>query len=500
MKPILTSIAASSLLAALAIAQPPPHYTVTDLGTLGGKYSFALGINSAGWVTGGAATSTQTGGLNQTAFLWYGAGPLIDLGTLGGPACPACNSSGGGPNGSGEVAITSETSETDPNGEDFCEFGTHRQCLGAIWKNGTMTALPTLPGGNNANAFGLNNRGQVVGFAENGTRDSTCLTGGTPFQVIQFEAVIWEPNGEVRELPPLKGDTVGFAFGINDSGQVVGSSGLCSNTAIPTSPNAPHAVLWEKDGSAIDLGNLGGTGNIASSVNNRGEVVGGAQSSKDGTGHPFLWTKETGMQDLGTFPGAVVTVPPCCNTINDRGQVVGFSIDGSGNMRAFLWQPAETTATASAPNTCPALTGTLMDLNTLIPADSGWYLQAAESINDAGEIVGNGLINGDFHVHAFLATPAPAPPTKASAAPKNATVTARQFTLDGTASISADGKPLSYLWSIPQGSPSAAILQGTTATPTVQFVAPGVYMFQLTVRDSIGTSASDVATVNFQGH
>ena len=45
----------------------------------------------------------------------------------------------------------------------------------------------------------------------------------------------------------------------------------------------------------------------------------------------------------------------------------------------------------------------LMDLNTLIPADSGWYLQAANSINDEGEITGFGLINGN--VHAFLATP-----------------------------------------------------------------------------------------------
>ena len=168
----------------------------------------------------------------------------------------------------------------------------------------------------------------------------------------------WDADGEIRELPPLKGDTVGFAFGINDVGQVVGSSGLCSNTSIPPAPNGPHAVLWDKDGSPTDLGNLGGTDNIANAVNNRGDVVGSAVSGTDGTVHGFLWTKGKGMQDIGAFPGAFATFAPCCKTINDRGE---------------------------------------------IPANSGWYLQFTASINNAGEIAGQGTINGE--VHAFLLTP-----------------------------------------------------------------------------------------------
>ena len=93
------------------------------------------------------------------------------------------------------------------------------------------------------------------------------------------------------------------------------------------------------------------------------------------------------MQDLGAFPGAVVTVAPCCHTINYRGEVVGFSIDGTTfNSRALIWQ-------GKVP----------VDLNTLIPKNSPWYLQSALSINDAGEIVGYGSINGN--VHAFLAVP-----------------------------------------------------------------------------------------------
>jgi probable HAF family extracellular repeat protein len=271
----------------------------------------------------------------------------------------------------------------DPNGEDFCEYGTHRQCLGAIWKNGTLIALPNLTGGNNANAFALNDQGQVAGFAENGTPDGTCAT---PFQVRRFEAVIWGRDDNIRGLPPLKGDTVGFAFGINDIGQVIGASGLCANTTIPPNPSGAHAVLWE-NGTPTDLGNLGGTSTVASSINNRGQVVGGAQSAADGTTHAFLWSRNTGMLDLGAFPGAIATVAPCCNTINDRGTVVGFAIDGTDfSSRALIWVDKK-----------------MMDLNTLITANSGWYLQGALSINDAGEITGYGTIGGE--VHAFLARP-----------------------------------------------------------------------------------------------
>jgi probable HAF family extracellular repeat protein len=389
---VLTRITGAALFAALAMqaqimAQQEhkrehfSHYRVKDLGTLaGGTLSQAFGMNNRGHV-GGAATVSNG---NLHAFLWTKHTGMQDLGTLGGP-----NSEAGPVNQSDEVAILSETFHKDLNNEDFCGFGTHLQCLGAIWENGVLTSLPTLAGPNaNAQAYDLNNRGQVVGLSEIERKDKKgCLT---PFQVFDFEAVIWEPNGEIRELPPLrsKGDTVGFAFGINEHGQAVGTSGLCSNTSVPPSPptNAPHAVLWESDGSPKDLGTLGGTmGNVATSINNRGEVVGTSQS-KDGTLHPFLWTKETGIQDLGAFPGAVATVAPCCNTINNKGEVVGFSIDAHSSFRALVWHDKRP-----------------IDLNRLIPKGSPWYLQAAESINDAGEITGYGTIQGE--THAFLAIP-----------------------------------------------------------------------------------------------
>lgn len=381
---VVASLATVAAPAAQSPACAMPRYSVTDLGVLGkGTNAAAFDMNQTGWVAG---SSNLVPNGPQKSFLWYGAGPLVDLGTLGGP-----NSGADGPNLYGEAAVGSEITKSDPDHEDFCAYGTHLQCLGAIWRYGKLTALRNLHGGRNGNAFGVNNLGQVVGWTENGVRDSTCVKA-TPFQVFRFEAVRWEPNGEVHELPPLKGDTVAFGMGINDLGQAVGSSGTCSTQGLPpANVNGLHAVLWESNGTPIYLGTLGDANNKmsnnASSINDLGQVVGTSQFT-DGTVHSFLWTKRTGMNDIGTLPGAFATVAGCCRTVNNVGEVVGFSIDANGST-AFLWKD-----------------GKIKDLNTLIPANSHLRLLAAYSINDVGEIAGQGCVMpACTELHAFRATP-----------------------------------------------------------------------------------------------
>jgi probable HAF family extracellular repeat protein len=265
--------------------------------------------------------------------------------------------------------------------EDFCGFGNHLVCLGALW-NGVMTPLPTL-GGNNAMALLSNNRGQIIGVAENGTHDAACPAP----QLLDFEATVWGPGkGEVQGLPPLPGDTVGFALGINERGQVVGSSGNCANTVVTAVGLfvGQHAVLWD-DGSVTSLGGLGGTMGKAGAINDRGEVAGFSSLPGDSSVHSFLWTKQTGMQDLGTLGSDYLGDPA---GINNNTQLVGGSCDMSGNCRAFFWEKNE-----------------LSDLNDLISPDSPLYLIYALGINDAGEIVGFAMQKSTGDIHAYAAHP-----------------------------------------------------------------------------------------------
>ena len=309
---------------------------------------------------------------------------MTDLGTLGGP-----NSSVGEPvkDDKGLVAGTAQINEIDPFGEYWGAgfFCTAENCqgwqnleLGFLWKNGVMTALPTL-GGNNGEAFGVNNRGQAVGLAETATQDPSCI----PPQVLDFEAVIWGPKpGQVETLPLLPGDSSGAALAINDKGQVVGLSGSCS---VPTS-FAPgvHAVLWEK-GTVTYLGGFGGAmNNSGTGINNRGQIVGLSDLPGDTTTHAFWWENGT-MIDLGTLPGDFSST---AFDVNEKGQVVGFSCDINFNCRAFLWEE-----------------GVMTDLNTLVAPGSSLYLTLGGGINDRGEIAGTAFDPNTGESPAFLAIP-----------------------------------------------------------------------------------------------
>jgi probable HAF family extracellular repeat protein len=373
MKLIVPSIAASSLLAALAIAQPA-RYTVKDLGPVGGPPGQPYFITDNGLVSGAAGMPNGT----MHAVLWY-KGLKIEIGTpgLGGP-----NSAAFGVNERGQAVGEAETS--DPNDEDFCGFNAYgfpsaTTCLPFLWQYGVMTKLPTL-GGANGVANMINNRGEVVGFAEDQTKDPGC-------PVFQFKPVIWK-NGKIQPLPTYPGDPDGAALGINDNGQVVGVSGPCAafNPNLGLYLSDSHALLWQ-DGTVTDLGNLGGDGgfggNHACAINNQGQVVGHSDLTGDTTFHAYLWTKETGMKDLETLQGDFASV---AIGINDRGEVVGASLAANFNPRAFLWK-----------------NGVMTDLNTLIPANSALHLLVAQSINSSGGIVGLAVTSAG-EAHGFLAT------------------------------------------------------------------------------------------------
>jgi probable HAF family extracellular repeat protein len=373
---------------ATAVLAPALSYQIAKLPSLGATMSRGMAINDRSWVAG---WSNRPDG-SRHASLWRNGG-ITDLLTLGGPSSTVAWP---GLNDEGMVVGISHTAEIDPLNEDWsCEAGgflpesTNLICRGFVWKDGEMQELPTL-GGHHGFAAALNNRGQVVGWAETPVHDPTC----TGVQVLQFRAVVWEPKKnkvKTRELLPFPGDSTSAATAINDRGEVVGISGDCDQAVGRFS--ARHAVLWGKNGKVTEIPNLGGvTWHTPLDINAAGDVVG--FSNPAGAGDPegefisraFLWTRGAAKAlDLGTLPGDLYSE---AFAINGRGQVVGVSFGGASGSRAFLWQD-----------------GVMTNLNDLVAPGSLDVLLSAQDINDDGQITGRVLDQATGETLAFVATP-----------------------------------------------------------------------------------------------
>jgi probable HAF family extracellular repeat protein len=240
-----------------------------------------------------------------------------------------------------------------------------------LWENGVMQDLGTL-GGPDAFAIDVNDRGQVLGFS---------FINSTPNPTTGFptgDGFLWE-NGKMTDIPDPLGGTIVSPFYLSNRGQVVGSADLPGDIA-----EQEHPFLWEK-GVFTDLGTFGGTRGHAEKINDAGQIVGDANFAGDTTYHATIWQGGT-MSDLGTVSSDDCSVG---FDINSRGEAIGYSAACNGStIRAFLWQKG----------------GPMVDLNSLIPENSGLHLAIATNINDRGEIAGSGfLANGD--VHAFLLIP-----------------------------------------------------------------------------------------------
>jgi len=344
--------------------------------TLGGATAVGTAINNRGWI-GGYSTLAD----NTRHAVLLRAGALTDLGTLGGP-----NSAVQWPgiNNNGMVVGISFTADPDPNDASWsCEAfmgPTDRTCRGFYWENGVMTALETL-GGYNGFATGVNNKGEIVGWAETAVADPTCKQ---PEAVLQFRAVLWQPKaGLKQELPPLPGDSTSAATAINQRGQVVGISGKCYVAVGDSSARA--SVLWD-NGVPREIPNLGGdTWNTPMAINDRGDVVGFSNLGDDANGprlFAFLWTGGSTAQNLGAIGSDNLSQ---AYGINARGQVVGRSCGAV--CRAFLYDD-----------------GVMYDLDQLL-APTGYRLELARHINDAGVITGNIRNLGTNAVRIFIARP-----------------------------------------------------------------------------------------------
>ncbi|MCC6361578.1 MAG: hypothetical protein IT450_22820 [Phycisphaerales bacterium] len=334
-------------------------------------------LGPAGWIPAAAALVLA---MHANAQQYS----LIDLGTIGGPV-----SGGYGLNDFGTVVGTSTRADADLNA--------------FVWDEG-ITSIAPLAGDRQAHAFAINPAGVVVGtsydlgemtphgfswaggatsalgnFAPRGVSDAGVVVGYMTLLQADYgwveHACRWS-DGVLIDLGTLGGHT-SHALGISPDGRIVGS-------ATTVSEREPHATLWQ-GGAPIDLGTLGGAGAQAYAMNAAGDVVGWSNTTA-GVPHAFLFATDSSggvvsRTDLGSLPGDY----SYAYAVNARRQVVGTSA-----ARAFVWQD-----------------GLMTDLNTAIPANLGWRLDAAYAINNAGRIVGVGRYQG--FPRAFLLVPRDCP-------------------------------------------------------------------------------------------
>lgn len=288
---------------------------------------------------------------------------------------------------------------------------------------GVGTPLPALAGSNgHAEPTRVNASGAISGLSRNAAGNTS--------------AVMWKADGTIVEIPSLGGVT-SFAQDISDNGVVVGSSYV--------SNGGSHAFTWTEAGGIVDYGSFnstdrnyhagfnavndagkkGGTGyrlfspfkasislpgqtgitdisppaqfsqGMVLGMNEGGTTVGYQNINGTGSPHPVIFNEDGTLTDLGTLGLG----EGWAQDVNDAGVIVGrvFGFDDlSGEMiqKTFVY-----------------MNGEMFDLMDLIPQEgtSGWTkFFEASSINDQGQIVGEGLYNGEITPFVMTVVPEPA--------------------------------------------------------------------------------------------
>ena len=318
-----------------------------DLGTLGGENSWTNygGINDRGEAVGLAETSVPDPdgedmcafGTKRTCrpFLWR-HGHIMALPTLGGN-----NGQASAINNRGQIVGISETTVQDSG----CPPSKPGKIISPVfWERGEVRALPTVAGDPDGFVQGINDRGQAVGSS------GTCTN-------IATHAVLWE-NGTAFQLPDLGRDG-SDAYAINDHGQIVGYVSSPDGTTI-------FAAIWQNGGVTSIPTLPGDSAAFATGVNNRGQVVGSTFNSM-GWSHGFI-SQDGVMTDLNTLiPGDSNLFIIAASNINERGQISGMATVMSGpdegKIHALLLTPVNERIGTSVADVAPTRPGPNLPAN-----------------------------------------------------------------------------------------------------------------------------------------
>lgn len=324
-----SSVALAWLLTQSVAAFATPQYQLIDLGVLPGyDSSSAYDLNDLGQVVGDSYLASR-GGQAGHAFLNTGSS-MSDLGTLGGSFSTAL-----GINNLGTVVGTSTTS--DGSHQAFRYDG----AISNLGYSGLAYAINdagTIVGSTGSGMFIVNSPNPIITTTLNARWGWDINNQGTFVGTTQWDIQAYSySNGEQSLLGRLATGQVSNAYAINDLGDVVGES-LVSGGSVPS-----HAFLYADGTTMIDLGSLGGAtaSSIAWDINNNREVV-GTSSPGTGTGTGvtgFYWANGVmyDLNDLLADPsGYTITT---ALAINNVGQIAGSAVAPDGYRHAILLTP-----------------------------------------------------------------------------------------------------------------------------------------------------------------
>ena len=299
---VRSSAVAAALLCLVAVPGAPattPQYQIYDIGVIqvGDSASQGFGVSPGGIAVG---RSIRIAG--SQAFTWTFKGGIVGLPNLAGRSYAVSNSAN-------DFGIAVGTAATTL-------FGSSR--LPVIWDHGALSQLPLPPGETLGDANSVNGLNIAVGSCDSGS--------------LQRGVIYSDGGASIITQTTSNGSYFLTAFGINDARRVVGQGIDPQNAA----RNVGIVYDIGQD-MAFEVGALPGmNGALAFGVGNSGFVVGSSMLNQ-GSGLPFIWSGKNGIMAI---PLATGTTQGSARAVNSAGWVVGN--DSSAFSIPFLYDGTNT--------------------------------------------------------------------------------------------------------------------------------------------------------------